>query len=563
MKTKDTAPEPNHAVVALPDLRVESGAASAAPNMAVPGERLIVARRMSEAQDGLLSLVRSAAEVGVAQAVAGASFAELEAGVGRHVVAIAQRLVALVFASACRAAMQRDIQERGLARDDFRLRTDEAGYVSMHTTFGPITFPIFAYRDLSAPVGSVTRSPARALLPYHRSCRSSPLCLEWEARLGLQHPFRRAEEMMQFFTRGASTVEDTTIGRHMLALSRMIEPEWLYRSPEDIRRTLRGTAARDKATGRPLLYVSSDAHALRRYVGDTWALQWKMVNGIRVWCEDADTGQIVHLGGEFTWGDCHAVGDRIRALRDAGILPNGDSEWADLDAQVVFVSDGSSWLLDHIVPLLAGAIVILDPYHLIDWFAEFTKMAFGASSPASRAVHAKLRRVLFDKQPKKALRAAATRRGHEKVRRTRTVHAHNRPWARRGRPRTIAGDFTAKALLELLAELEVEAQHEEALEALAERIANNTQRIDYAAYLARGLQIGSGAMESLHRTGSQLRLKLPGARWLEDSSHAILQFRMLELSGRWREFWDRHDIVPTIAQAFVAQRRAAAAAEAA
>ena len=74
--------------------------------------------------------------------------------------------------------------------------------------------------------------------------------------------------------------------------------------------------------------------------------------------------------------------------------------------------------------------------------------------------------------------------------------------------------------------------------------------MDYRAYLAQGLQIGSGAMESLHRQASQLRLKLPGATWLEDSSQAILNFRMLELVGRSGEFWAQGDIPSQIAKAF-------------
>ena len=55
---------------------------------------------------------------------------------------------------------------------------------------------------------------------------------------------------------------------------------------------------------------------------------------------------------EPTEGDCHEVGNRIRALREVGILPNDDPVWTDVDAQIVFVSDGSEWLLEHIVPLL-------------------------------------------------------------------------------------------------------------------------------------------------------------------------------------------------------------------
>jgi hypothetical protein len=64
--------------------------------------------------------------------------------------------------------------------------------------------------------------------------------------------------------------------------------------------------------------------------------------------------------------------------------------------------------------------------------------------------------------------------------------------------------------------------------------------MDYLGARARGMQIGSGAMESLHRTGSQLRLKLPGARWRPVAAQALLNLRALELSGRWDEFWS-HD----------------------
>lgn len=76
--------------------------------------------------------------------------------------------------------MEKEVEERELSRDQVRLRTDADGYCPMNTTFGPITFPTFAYRDLSTAAASVTRNPARALLPYRRSCRSSPCA--WSGR---------------------------------------------------------------------------------------------------------------------------------------------------------------------------------------------------------------------------------------------------------------------------------------------------------------------------------------------------------------------------------------------
>ena len=55
-------------------------------------------------------------------------------------------------------------------------------------------------------------------------------------------------------------------------------------------------------------------------------------------------------------------------------------------------------------------------------------------------------------------------------------------------------------------------------------------------------------MEALHRVASQARLKLPGARWLEQSSRAIFSLRMMGLVDRWSEFWAQPDLPARLAQ---------------
>lgn len=509
--------------------------------------RNVLAKNIDQVKARIVEFVSDQIELGLKLVCSGASTYEMEHFVGELASKFGAQALASLFAEACRDAMEEDVAKRHLSEAQVRLRTDEAGYATVHSTFGPITFPVFAYYDQSSGVGSVMRRPSRTLFPSHKLCRSTPCSLEWEARLGAQQPFRRAEELFRFFTRGVSTIEDTTISRHMLLLSVMVAPSWLYKTPEKIREVLATKATRDKTTGRPLLYVSSDAHALRRYVDATWVAQWKMTNGIRIWCEDATTGEIIHLGGEFTWGDCRVVAERFKALTKAGVLPNGDALWKQIDPQSVFVSDGSEWLLDHLVPLLTDAVVILDPYHLIEWFGELIKMVFGSGSQNTRDFHTKLRAVLFGKKPKESPRLMQTRRGHTKRRGQRRPHTHERRWLRRGRPRTVSSDATTQALLDLLATIVLkDKEHIAAREKLVTRLANNATRTDYATHLARGMQIGSGPMESMHRSGSQVRLKLPGARWLEETSQAVLTFRMLELSGRWSEFWSQSDITRSI-----------------
>jgi len=188
-----------------------------------------------------------------------------------------------------------------------------------------VIFPLHAYRDRSA-VLPVTRTPARdEVLPFHRSCHSSELCLEWEVRLGSEHPFRKAQTALNYFTHGALDLEDTTIARHMVKVGQVIERDWTYRPPEEIRRILSDRATQCRKSGQPIVYISTDAHALRRYVDETWDAQWKMANGVRLWCLDRHNGATIPLGGEYTWGDCGEVADIFRWLAESKRLPSDGS----------------------------------------------------------------------------------------------------------------------------------------------------------------------------------------------------------------------------------------------
>ena len=62
--------------------------------------------------------------------------------------------------------------------------------------------------------------------------------------------------------------------------------------------------------------------------------------------------------------------------------------------------------------------------------------------------------------------------------------------------------------------------------------------------------MGSGAMESIHRNGSQQRLKLPGARWTQDTAQALLHLRMMRIAGRWDDFWSQDKVDDVLLRAF-------------
>lgn len=474
----------------------------------------------------------------------------LEERTWRALLEIGQLLLAMVLNIRCRKASEDDIAERGLGCQRTKLRNEADYWYELMTTFGPVRFFSYAYRDMSTPVGSVTRVPAReAVVPLYAKTRSSELCLEWESRLGSEHPFRKAQEALTFFTHDAVGLEDTTIARHMGTVAQLIEPEWLYRDPAEIRTILEERATRDTRTGQPILYMSTDAHALRRYVDETWDAQWKMANGIRVWCVDKNNGAVIHLGGEYTWGDCEEVANIIGRLVASGHLAE-DGDYGDgTSAKLVVITDGAPWIENHVLSVLPWAVPVLDAYHALEHVGDYVALRFGKGSKEARDFYDRAAHHLLGK----------TLRGRRKSKKRKNHRKHPRDRSRSAaviqtyasdelRPRRMTGP--EKVLEMLILDEPTTKKQREFRDALVKYVEENWYRMDYVLYRTHGYQIGSGAMESLHRTASQARLKIPGGRWLEETSRAIFDLRMMAMVGKWNSFWHQPDMTSKLVGAF-------------
>jgi hypothetical protein len=456
-----------------------------------------------------------------------------ELAVWKTILTVGAELLTTLLTLACRRAFE----DASAGGDKVRLRLDDDYHLTRNTTLGPIRVPLFAYRGTDGR----TRAPARqAVFPLHPKVHSSELLLQWETSLGIALPFRQAEEALHFFTHGAADIEDNTIARHVAAIGAAVGPAETYREPTAIARLLRECATRDGRTGRPLLYLSTDAHALRRYVDESFDTAWKMINGIRMWCVHEGTGDIIHLGGEYTWGDCREVAARFEHLLSE-YVPVGDAA-----PQVVFITDGMTWIRDHVVPVLPqDTLLILDFFHVMEHLAEHARARFGAGSKEGRSWYSKARASLLGRREYRR-RSQKKRKGHKKrvrpTRRRRTIHLSDNRFG--------AGEALARSLI---AEGWV-GDSEKSQDALLGYVAQNAGRMDYPAYRQRGIQIGSGAMESLHRTASQMRLKLAGARWLGENALAILNLRLMRLAGNWDSFWNGPGTTQTLARAFELQQ---------
>src|SRR5690606_17565108 len=63
-------------------------------------------------------------------------------------------------------------------------------------------------------------------------------------------------------------------------------------------------------------------------------------------------------------------------------------------------------------------------------------------------------------------------------------------------------------------------------------------------------RVGSGAMESLHRTPVECQIKLPGCRRLPETASGIFEFRIMAAAGRWEEFRAQPGLTQRLVEAF-------------
>ncbi|MBK6579995.1 MAG: hypothetical protein IPG17_28200 [Sandaracinaceae bacterium] len=280
----------------------------------------------------------------------------------------------------------------------------------------------------------------------------------------------------------------------------------------DIAHLLLTRAGRDPKTGRPLLYASTDAHALRTYVDDTWDAQWKMTNGVRVWCIDRHNGSTIHLGGDYTWGNCEKVQETFEWLRDTSEMPARGRMVNGLNVQVVLVTDRAPWIKERLVRSSPKRWCCSMPTISSRKPREVRDGPFLAGTASNKLFYQRALDALFGKSRGKKPAMPKPRPGHTK-RSCQPIAASTMPaadaptlvdWSVPLQPTDCSG-CSPKSV--------VPPTVEDGTTSLSPR-STTTPTASTTAQLAppRLQQIGSGAMESLHRTGSQTRLKVAGIR---------------------------------------------------
>jgi hypothetical protein len=155
---------------------------------------------------------------------------------------------------------------------------------------------------------------------------------------------------------------------------------------------------------------------------------------------------------------------------------------------MVFISDGATWIKNWIEDAFPYAVSILDYYHVCEHLHEFSSSVFG-DKPKEK--------LWTDKQ---------------------------KEWLLAGKVQTVINNIKKKG------------KGSEKAKQLINYYTANKSRMNYPDYQKIGCGIiGSGAIESAHRTLVQKRMKQSGQRWSCEGAQHMLNLRVVRKNNDWNK----------------------------
>ena len=213
----------------------------------------------------------------------------------------------------------------------------------------------------------------------------------------------------------------------------------------------------------------------------------------------------VKLCRMFRASDClHPEGKRgiIRHSQYFGSLGDLDDfkepvmdiidSYGSLKNRLVFITDGATWIRRMIADNYPAALSILDYYHAAEHLHDFANTVFKDSH----------QKILWCKTQEQLLLQSEAEQVITNIK-------------------------------------QITGSENEAATELIQYYTNNLSRMDYKAYRQIGCGIiGSGAIESAHRTVVQKRMKQSGQRWSIKGAQAMLELRVTACNDQWNKIVD-------------------------
>ena len=162
--------------------------------------------------------------------------------------------------------------------------------------------------------------------------------------------------------------------------------------------------------------------------------------------------------------------------------------YGNLNERLVFINDGAVWIRNWISATYPKAVSILDLYHALEYLHNFSNQHFK------------------DKE-------------------------QEQEWLKNQKELLL--ESQVKKVIENITNLGAKANQ---TKKIIDYYTSNQDRMDYKMYQKIGCGIiGSGAIESTHRTLIQKRMKLSGQRWSNKGAKNILKLRLANMNNQWGE----------------------------
>jgi hypothetical protein len=170
------------------------------------------------------------------------------------------------------------------------------------------------------------------------------------------------------------------------------------------------------------------------------------------------------------------------------MMDNLIDQYGHLDNRLVFVSDGATWIKNWIEDAFPKAVSILDYYHVCEHLHAFSSTVFSDKTKEE---------IWTEKQ---------------------------KEWLLKGEVEKVIGNIKQIG------------KNSAAMHQLINYYSSNINRMNYPAYQKIGCGIiGSGAIESAHRTLVQKRMKQSGQRWTWKGAQHMLNLRVVRKNKDWNK----------------------------
>lgn len=162
--------------------------------------------------------------------------------------------------------------------------------------------------------------------------------------------------------------------------------------------------------------------------------------------------------------------------------------YGDIDKRLVFISDGALWIRNWISDAFPQAVSILDYFHVLEHLFEFVNIHF--------------------QDPKQGAK-----------------------WAEKQKKLLLESNVN-----QVINNIKKTGSKSRIAEKLITYYETNINRMDYKTYKKIGCGIiGSGAIESAHRTVIQKRMKQSGQRWSSKGAQNMLNLRVTYMNDNWNK----------------------------